>query len=189
MATLNPRQERFCEEYLVDLNGQAAYKRAGYQAKTDNVAKVGAARLLTNANVQARIQQLKDARSERTAVTADRVITELARIAFSDLRKVATWGAEGLTLCDSEGITDDAAAAVESVSQTTTQAGGSIRIKLHPKAPALRQLAEHTGVLKDPTPLEMLLALLPAGLAEQLRGALDRQLAAGGDPAGGGQPR
>lgn len=188
MPPLTPKQERFCEEYLVDLNGGAAYRRAGYAAKTDTVATVGASRLLANAKVAARVAELKSARSERTGVTAGRVVEELARLAFSDMRKVAKWGESGVALKDSEGLGDDAAAAVESVSQTTTLAGGSIRLKLHPKAPALRLLAEHTGVLKERTPLEMLLALLPPDLAGAMRGALDRRLPGGGQGGDGVVP-
>jgi phage terminase small subunit len=47
----NARHEAFCLEYMKDRNGSAAYKRAGYKPKNDDVAKANASRLLTNANV------------------------------------------------------------------------------------------------------------------------------------------
>jgi phage terminase small subunit len=79
---LTPKQERFCEEYLVDLNATQASIRAGYSAKT---AEQQGPRLLGNVGVAARIDKLRAIQSKRTQVTADRVIAELARIAFLDL--------------------------------------------------------------------------------------------------------
>jgi hypothetical protein len=74
---LPPRQIRFCEEYLLDLNATAAYRRAGYKAKNDNVAAASACALLRNTKVQHAIQAAFKARSERTELTADWVIRGL----------------------------------------------------------------------------------------------------------------
>jgi len=57
MAKLNAKQEMFCREYLIDLNATQAAIRAGYSERT---AKSQGSRLLTNANVLARIKELKD---------------------------------------------------------------------------------------------------------------------------------
>lgn len=78
---LNAKQERFCEEYLVDLNATQAAIRAGYSEKT---AKSQGSRLLTKADVSARVGELKAERAKRTEITADRVLRELARVAFVD---------------------------------------------------------------------------------------------------------
>ena len=78
---LNAKQERFCEEYLVDLNATQAAIRAGYSDKT---AKSQGSRLLTKADVSARVGELKAERAKRTEITADRVLRELARVAFVD---------------------------------------------------------------------------------------------------------
>ena len=67
--TLTPKQQRFVEEYLVDLNASAAYRRAGYAAK-GNSAEVNAVRLLRNAQVAAAIETAKADRSEETRITA-----------------------------------------------------------------------------------------------------------------------
>lgn len=56
MARLTPKQEKFCQEYLKDLNATQAAKRAGYSEKT---ARVQSARLLSNVNIQNYIQQLR----------------------------------------------------------------------------------------------------------------------------------
>jgi phage terminase small subunit len=82
---LTARQERFVAEYLVDLNGKQAAIRAGYRAKT---AEFQASRLLRNVKVQAAITRAKAARAKRTHITADRVLRELASVAFSDVGQV-----------------------------------------------------------------------------------------------------
>ena len=68
---LNPKQQRFCEEYMIDLNATQAAIRAGYAVKT---ATEQASRLLTNVNVSREIEKLQALQSRRTGITADRVI-------------------------------------------------------------------------------------------------------------------
>jgi hypothetical protein len=53
---LSPKRARFVQEYLLDGNGAAAYRRAGYAAKNDHVAAVGAEKLLTNGDIQAAVE-------------------------------------------------------------------------------------------------------------------------------------
>ena len=74
MKLENNQHERFCQEYLVDLNGTKAAERAEYSKKT---ARSKASQLLTKVNIQDRIAELKAIRSERTQVTQDMVIKEL----------------------------------------------------------------------------------------------------------------
>lgn len=74
---LTPKQQRFAEEYLVDLNGAAAYRRAGYRARSDHVASAAAAKLLANAGIAAAITAAQAVRSSRTRVDADYVVTRL----------------------------------------------------------------------------------------------------------------
>jgi hypothetical protein len=71
---LRPKQERFCREYIVDLNATGAARRAGYSGKT---ADVQGPRLLGNVRVAARIAELQAATAERLDVTADDVIRML----------------------------------------------------------------------------------------------------------------
>lgn len=70
---LTPKQQRFVEEYLIDLNATAAYKRAGYSCSAA-AAIVSASRLLTNDNVQQFIQDSIKKRSESTEITSDYVL-------------------------------------------------------------------------------------------------------------------
>ena len=79
---LRAKQEAFCREYLIDLNGKQAAIRAGYSPKT---AEVQASRLLSNAKVQAYSKTLMDARTERTQIDADWILKRLAQDATADV--------------------------------------------------------------------------------------------------------
>lgn len=78
MQELQPKQKRFCEEYVIDLNATQAAIRAGYSQRS---AKEIAARLLTKDNVQIEVQMLMDKISEKTAITAATVLKRINRIA------------------------------------------------------------------------------------------------------------
>lgn len=78
---LTAKQQRFVDEYMVDMNGTQAYKRAGYQAKTDKVASVSAVRLLANDRIQDAIQERRKAQAERTEISADYVLKSLKTVA------------------------------------------------------------------------------------------------------------
>lgn len=85
MAELSPKQLRFCEEYLVDLNATQAAIRAGYSKKT---ACEQGSRLLAKVKVQAAIRERKKELQEKTDITQERVLREYAKIAFFDPRKL-----------------------------------------------------------------------------------------------------
>lgn len=82
---MTPKQEAFVREYLVDLNGTQAAIRAGYSPKT---AGEQAARLLANVRVSTAVAEAKAARSHRTNIDADWVLTRLAREAEADLADI-----------------------------------------------------------------------------------------------------
>lgn len=140
---LSPRQQRFVEEYLVDLNATQAAFRAGYSPKT--VEQQGS-RLLGNVKVAAAIERAKAARSIRTQIKADRVLEELARVGLFDLRKAAKWGPGGVTLKNSTDLDDDTAAGIASVESKPSEFGDSIKIKAHDKISALKLLGDHLGL-------------------------------------------
>jgi phage terminase small subunit len=144
VALMTPKQERFVQEYLIDLNATQAAIRAGYSAKTANEQGTQLLAKLSNEVSAALAEQ-----SARANVTAERVIRELARIAFSDPRKVFRWGPNGVELLPSDELTEDEAAAVAEVSETTTKHGGSIKAKLHDKNKALELLGRHLGMFSD----------------------------------------
>tara|TARA_R110001599_G_scaffold171353_1_gene362423 strand:+ start:439121 stop:439930 length:810 start_codon:yes stop_codon:yes gene_type:complete len=74
----------FVIEYLVDLNATAAYKRAGFTPKNDNVAGVEAFKLLKNPKIAAEIQKAMDKRAEKVGITAEKVLQEFWNIATVD---------------------------------------------------------------------------------------------------------
>jgi phage terminase small subunit len=82
-VSLTPKQERFVQEYLIDLNATAAYKRAGYVAK-GHAAEASANRLLRNAEVAREIAQAQQGRSELASATAKEVLDEIQRLAMFD---------------------------------------------------------------------------------------------------------
>ena len=131
---------------MVSLNATQAAIRAKYSEKT---AKEQGARLLTNVHVSAAIEKAMEKRSKKTEITQERVVVELARIAFGDLRGVVTWGPSGVAFKNSAEISDDDAAAISEVSETVTKEGGTQRIKRHDKVKALELLGKHLGMFKD----------------------------------------
>lgn len=85
MANLTPKQQRFVEEYLIDLNGTRAYIRAGYAVKDEDTAAVMSSRLLRNDKVQEAIAEAQAEREERTKIDADYVLKRLVEIDQMDV--------------------------------------------------------------------------------------------------------
>jgi phage terminase small subunit len=79
MSKLTDKQEAFVREYMIDLNATQAYLRAGYKV-SDNVARANASRLLTNANIHARIEQLQADRAKKLELDANWVLQRLKDI-------------------------------------------------------------------------------------------------------------
>ena len=77
MEKLTLKQQRFCEEYLLDLNGAQAAIRAGYKPKA---AKEQASRLLTKANVQEYLQSLRDVQKKKLGIDAEWILREFVGI-------------------------------------------------------------------------------------------------------------
>lgn len=160
---LTPKQHAFVREYLVDLNATQAAIRAGYSKAT--AGSIGQENL-TKPEIAAAIELAMAKRSKRTEVTQDRVLQELARIAFGDVRKIFT--DDGRLLSPGE-MDDDTAAAISSVEIVTRRVfgaeeqedqahGGSLRrpgseveyvhkIKTTDKLGALTLLARHLNLL------------------------------------------
>jgi len=82
---LTAKQDRFVEEYLVDLNATQAALRAGYSEKT---ARSIGAENLSKPDIEKAIADALEARRLRTEITQDRVLEELAAIAFAPLPEV-----------------------------------------------------------------------------------------------------
>lgn len=142
MPRLTPKQARFVEEYLTDLNATQAAIRAGYsQRRADALGYEN----LRKPEIKDAIEAYQRERSARTGVTADRVVQEIARVAFASLSDVMTWGPAGAKVRPNDEITPDSAAAIAEITETNT----GIKVKLHNKVAALEQLAKHVGLYQD----------------------------------------
>ena len=84
---MNERQKRFADEYLIDLNAEQAAIRAGYSEK---YARGNAHKLVANSCISKYIAERKQDRIERTEITQDMVLRELANIAFSNAADYAS---------------------------------------------------------------------------------------------------
>lgn len=84
-GALSDLQERFCLEYIKDLNGAQSVIRAGY-SKTG--ASVTANRLLSNPKIAARVSELKAESMQRIGLEADLLLRQLAEQATADLADI-----------------------------------------------------------------------------------------------------
>lgn len=146
MTALEEKQATFVQEYLIDLNATQAAIRAGYSPGS---AARYAVELLNKTHVAEAIKKAMQERNQRVEISQDRILEELARIAFGDLRDAVTWGKEGVKLKESAELTEDQAAAISEVGETVTKEGGSTRIKRHDKVKAIELLMRHKGMLND----------------------------------------
>lgn len=192
---LTPKQRRFVDEYLIDLNATQAAIRAKYSAKT--AASIGEENLRKPEIAEAIHQRMRD-RERRTEITQDKVLQELAKIGFSDIRKVVRWGEtmvrmvdaeegegedlvpyHGLALIDSSEVDDDTAAAIAEVSQGRD----GLKVKFHDKKGALVEIARHLGMFTAKGHAELDLELKRIDIAkkqaelEQLRKGGDKDIA------------
>lgn len=107
-------------EYLIDLNATQAAIRTGYSAKT---AASQGARLLKQSGVARAVQTAQQARAVRTEITQDRVLQELARIAFFDIRRLYRADGSMKDPCELDADTAAALASIE-VKEELERGGG-----------------------------------------------------------------
>lgn len=142
---LTDKQKKFVEEYLIDLNATQSAIRAGYSPKTANEQ---GARLLANVSIQEAISKAMAERSRRTGINQDRIVQELARIAFVKITDVVDPDGEINT-----NASDDDLACIESykVEDSDSVNGSSSKreVKLASKIKALELLGKHVGMWND----------------------------------------
>ena len=170
---LTAKQQKFIDEYLIDLNATRAYKAAYPKCKSDEAANAASSRLLRNVKVQEQITKEQQDIQERTKITQDKVVQELAKIAFSnatDYVEVVTrptirrvWDKEeekyvyeegdvyeqDIILKDTKQLTDDQKAAISSIKNTKH----GIAIEQCNKVEALHLLGQHLGMFKNNQPV------------------------------------
>lgn len=154
MARLSAIKKRFCDEYLIDLNATQAVIRAGYKINSDNSAASIGSKLLKEPDVAKEIDKQMAERSKRTGINQERVIRELARIAF--VRATDVIAPDDASV--KEYASDDDLACIQSVKVKTTTGEKGItverEVRLNDKMKALELLGKHLGTFKDSVSLE-----------------------------------
>lgn len=183
--TLTPKQQRFVDEYLLDLNATQAAIRAGYSVRT---AEQQGYQLLHKTSVAAAIAEGQARLAKATEVTQERVIAELAKIGFSNMADYMRSGGDGDPYLDFSGLTRDQAAALVEVTVEDFKDGRGedardvrrVKFKLADKRAALVDLGKHLGMFKervehtgkDGGPIEATLSLDPVESARRIAFAL-----------------
>lgn len=151
---LTPKQERFVAEYLIDLNATQAAIRAGYSAKTAGA--VGHENL-RKPEIAKAVQEAMKAREQRTEITQDRVLQELAKLGFANMHDYMRITPEGEPVADLSQLSRDQAAAItEFTVEDFTDGRGEdardvrrVKFKLADKRAALVDIGKHLGMFKD----------------------------------------
>ena len=154
MTELTPKQARFVNEYLIDLNATQAAIRSGYSERT---AKSQGQRLLTHVDIKASIASRQHELAETCEVTQERIIRELAKLGFSNQLDYMSVDGNGSPFVDLSTLTRDQAAAIqEFTSETYCDGSGDgvrevkkIRLKLADKRGALVDLGRHLNMFAD----------------------------------------
>ena len=152
---LTPKQKIFADEYLIDLNATRAYKVAYPKVRKDESARVNGSKLLTNTNVVAYIDERMKEREKRTEITQDRVLQELTKLGFFDIRKLFDDSGKPV---DISMLDDDTAACIaglevvdyfEGAGEDREFAGYVKKYKLTDKLRAIELMGRHLGMFKD----------------------------------------
>ena len=170
---LTPKERRFIAEFLVDQNGRQAAIRAGYSERT---AAEQASRLLKRSRIQRAVHAALKEIHAKCEVTAERVIAELGRLAFSDVRQLYN---ESGGLRPIHEWPEDAARAVagidtdelfQGVGRDRERVGETKKVRLWTKNHALETLARHFKLLTDKVEMDV-----SDNLAELMKAARNRK--------------
>jgi phage terminase small subunit len=154
VTALNPKQQRFVAEYLLDLNATKAAIRAGYSAKN---ADVTGPRMLGNVGIAAEIEKRQAELAGMLGVTVDRIVGELAKLGFSNMLDYMRVGPSGDPVLDFSALTRDQAAALTEVTVEDFMDGRGedardvrrVKFKLADKRGPLVDLGKHLGMFVD----------------------------------------
>lgn len=151
---MNAKHKRFVAEYLIDLNATQAAIRAGY--KPDN-ADVTGPRLLGNVGIAAAIAEGQKRLAERSQVTAERIVAELAKLGFSNMQDYIGVNGAGSPYIDLSAVDRDKWAAVGELTVDhlnkrdgeETKPVERVKFKLADKRAALVDLGKHLGMFVE----------------------------------------
>ena len=142
---MTENQKIFADEYLIDLNATRAYRKAYPSVKKDETAAQAGSRMLRNVKVAEYIAERMQARQERTEITQDRVLEELAAIAFARATDYAEVKDDQVFIKDTAGLSENQIKAIAGIKQGKF----GIEVKLNDKEKALELLGRHLGMFKE----------------------------------------
>ena len=142
---MTEKQKIFADEYLIDLNATRAYRKAYPSVKRDETAAQAGSRMLRNVKVAAYIQERMQERQKRTEITQDRVLQELAAIAFAKATDYAEVKDDCVKVKDTEELDEQQIRAIAGIKEGKF----GIEVKLNDKEKALELLGRHLGMFKD----------------------------------------
>lgn len=142
---LTPKQKLFCKYYLISLNATDAAIKAGYSKKT---ATETGYENLTKPHIKEYLESQIKKREEKLEITADKVITEIAKLAFANTTDVLEITDHGVIIKDLKDIDTTCIASAEEVFDKEGMRLG-VKIKLHDKTKNLELLGRHLGLFKD----------------------------------------
>lgn len=149
MTKLTGKQKIFADEYLIDLNATRAYRVAYPSVKKDETASAAAARMLRNVKVAEYISERMQERQKRTEITQDRVLQELAAIAFAratDYVEIRYNGVNSnVVIKPTAELSEEQIGAIAGIKE----GANGIEIKLNDKEKALEMLGRHLGMWND----------------------------------------
>src|SRR5947208_2034573 len=108
LKPLTPRQQRFVEEYMVDLNATAAAVRAGFKHQDRSYNK-----LLRFPHVKAAVDEALAEKRRAAEIEAEDIVAELSRMAFANMLDFVSFKDKGAPEIDLEAVTRDAGAAIQ----------------------------------------------------------------------------
>lgn len=143
---LEPRQKKFCREYLKDFNGKQAYIRAGYSKKG---ADAGAARLLVNVKVFEYLQKKVSESTKKSDISTVEMLEHFKKIAFMP----ATDFVEDIDMNTNKvkfrRLEDFDSSIINSIKAGQNAYGNTLEMKLVSREFALKMLANYTGKFSD----------------------------------------
>ena len=142
---MTDKQKIFADEYLIDLNATRAYRKAYPNCKKDSSADAAARKLLGNTRIQKYISARMEERQKRTEVTQDRVLQELAYIAFARVTDYATVRNDVVKIKNTDELTEEQIRAISGIKEGKF----GIELKLNDKETALELLGRHLGMWND----------------------------------------
>lgn len=157
---LSDKQEKFCEFYVIDLNATQAAISAGYSKKT---AEQQASRLLSNVKVRAHVQKLREKQQKRCEIDADKVLNEIASVAFARTEDIVCIDNGELSFVEDQDRPERSKVALKKIKVKRrfedvgedTHLIEDLEFDMHDKLKALDMLTKHLGICIPKTEVDV----------------------------------